>query len=81
MLEFFNNFMVKNAFKLKKAKSNEVVNRLKEKLEIYLRVLRIARKPERDEIKLLLRITVVGLSLVCIFAFLIKTIIYLIGGL
>ncbi len=72
--------MVKFVLKTKKFKENNLVTFIRNKIEEYARVLRVARKPEKDEIKLLFKITVIGLTLVCIFAFIVKTIAYLLGG-
>ncbi len=73
--------MVKGEVKLRKIRYNNFVALIRNKFEEYIRVLRVARKPEKDEIKLLFRITIVGLALVCTLAFIVKTIVYLLGGL
>lgn len=54
--------------------------RLVEKFKEYIRVLKVAKKPERDELTSTLRICMIGIGIIGLIGFIFYLISYLIGG-
>lgn len=54
--------------------------KLVEKFKEYIRVLKVAKKPERDELTSTLRICMIGIGIIGLIGFIFYLISYLIGG-
>jgi len=63
--------------KIEKPKGPGIFSRIKNKFIRYKRVMNIARKPERDEFVLSLKVTVAGILLLGFIGFIIFLIFYL----
>ncbi len=59
---------------------SELSKRISEEIESWRRTVRLARKPTKDEFLMVAKVTGLGIVIIGLIAYIIKIIIYFLGG-